>query len=151
MDGKKGIIGVLHEADKLVGKTVECSDPTTTELTDQNRVAKLTKVVRRPHHTPRCIHPWTGLEAALKLTGRAENIDKTQAISAYGIVSEVVLPGIRDEQAAADILHVERCETLRDRLVLKGLGAIIIARLAQSNGLKVSVVDFDLPLRKFVT
>jgi hypothetical protein len=43
---------------------------------------------------------------------------------------------------------VATCQPLRDRPVLEGLGAIIIASLAQYNALKVSVVNFDFTAAK---
>jgi len=52
---------------------------------------------------------------------------------------------MRHEQTGTDILHVEKCETLRDGPVLEGPGVIITASDAQCQWLKVSVVKNRFP------
>jgi hypothetical protein len=59
---------------------------------------------RSPDDSPGRVEPVAVLEATLKFTGGAEDIDETEAGAGDRIVAESILLSVSDEQATADVL-----------------------------------------------
>src|SRR5579859_1262697 len=120
---------VAHEADKFPGEAVEGGNPAAAEITDEDGVAELAEVARGPDHAPGSVEPVAVLEAALEFAVGAEDINETAAIAQDRVVAECILPGIGNEEAAADILDVEGREATWNALVVKGI--VVGTRVAE--------------------
>src|SRR4029077_19126908 len=91
---------------------------------------------RSPDNAPRRVEPIAVLETALEFAFRAEDVDEAEAIAADGIMAGAILFGIRDENAAADVLDVKGREIVGN--------AVVIERVfAQMYAVEIGVVDFD--------
>src|SRR5260370_30495572 len=94
VDGHERAIGILHEADELVGEAVERRDPSAAEIADENGVAELAKIARGPYDTPGSVEPVAVLEAADGLAGGRERPYEAKAMTAAGVVAQSVLLGV---------------------------------------------------------
>src|SRR5207237_64412 len=79
------------------------------------------------------------LEMADVLPGGHKDFNEAQTVARHVIVSGGVLFGISDEEAAADVLNVERREAVRNFLSLERIAAKV-------HGLEIGVIDFDASL-----
>src|SRR6266704_418011 len=114
VDSQDGIVGILHEAHEFVGEAVESSNPATAEVADENGVTELTEVARGPDNAPRRVEPGTMRKMANIPAGGCEEFNKAEPVASDVIVPGGVLLGVSDEQNSADVLNVERRETLRN-------------------------------------
>src|SRR6266481_3077135 len=121
VNGQDGVVWILQETHEFVGESVKGGDPTTAEVANQNGIAKLTEITRGPNNSPGCIEPGTMLEMGDVPSSGSKDLNEAQAVACHVIVSGGVLLGISDEEAAADVLNVERCEATGDIFVAKGL------------------------------
>src|ERR1700688_358190 len=147
VDEQQGIVGSLHETFKLVVEAVERSDPTASKVSHQDRVAEGAEISWRPYHSPRGIEPRAVCEVADVFPCRCEDFNVAQAIAGHIIVPDRVLFGVRDKQAASNVLYVEWRETLGN-----AVGATVVIAVVtvygervtrQSHRFEIGVVHFD--------
>jgi len=69
--------------------------------------------------------------------GRREDFDETETVAGNVIMPSGVLLGIGDEESAADVLNIERCEAAGKSLGFKGI-------LTDVHAFEIGVIDFDL-------
>src|SRR5260370_1335139 len=144
VDGHERAIGILHEADEFVGEAVERGDPSAAEIGDENGIADLAEIASGTTHAPRRVEPVAVLEVADVFARWSKDFDKAKAIATDGIVPWRILLGVGDEEAAADVLDVERREAARDALGTVFVIAVGLERiLIEANALEMGVGDFD--------
>src|ERR1700688_689455 len=147
VDEQQGIVGSLHETFKLVVEAVERSDPTASKVSHQDRVAEGAEISWRPYHSPRGIEPRAVFEVADVFPRRCEDFNVAQAIAGHIIVPIGGLLGVSDKQAAANVLYIERRETLGNAVgatvVVAVLGVYGERVTRQSHRFEIGVVDFD--------
>ena len=70
-------LGFLHETEEFMSEAVESSDPSATEIADENGVAECAEIASRPYHTPGGTEPLPLLEVADVLAVGREDFNKT--------------------------------------------------------------------------
>src|SRR5438552_1548524 len=68
--------------------------------------------------------------------GRGEDFDETETVAGDVIMPSGVLLGIGDEESAADVLNIERCEAAGNSLGFKGI-------LTHVHTFEIGVIDFN--------
>ena len=149
VDGENRVIGVLHEADELVGEAIEGGDPAAAEIADEDGVAEDAEITRRPDNAPGGIEPGAVIEVGDVFAGGCEDFDKTISGTGDIVVTSGILLGVGDEQRASDVLNVEWGEAWGNALgaiAVVGIVVAIVARVKsfgeEAHAIKIGVVDF---------
>src|SRR6185312_13363213 len=101
------VVGVLHIAQKFARNRIERRDVTSTEVSNQQRVAELPEFTRGQRNAPWRIKPGSMLQAGEQTTGWAKDINKTPAGSSYIVVALRILLCEGHDNVLAERLNSE--------------------------------------------